>query len=149
MTAATAAAGRGTSDLRLYTIAQAASTFGSVLTSTAVAVAAVVVLHAGAHEVSLIVAGGMVPPLVLGLVAGVLLDRVTRPRRMLITADLLAALAVAACAAAASADALTVAWLAALSCVLGVVRVVVEGLYFAHLHTMGITDLRSARGTVS
>ena len=129
-------------------MAQVASTFGSVLTSTAVAVAAVVVLHAGAHEVSLIVASGMVPPLVLGPVAGVLLDRVTRPRRMLIRADLVAAVAVAACAVAAWADALTVASLAALSCTLGVVRIVVEGLYFPHLRTMQIADLGRARGTL-
>jgi MFS family permease len=148
VTAATAEAGPGASDLRLYTVAQVASTFGSVLTSTAVAVAAVVVLHAGAHEVSLIVAGGMVPPLVLGPVAGVLRDRATRPRRMLIRADLVAAVAVAACAVAAWADALTVASLAALSCTLGVVRIVVEGLYFSHLRTMQIADLGRARGTL-
>ena len=146
MTAPTAGPASAAPDLRLYMIAQSASTFGSVLTSTAVA--AVVVLHAGAHEVSLIVASGMLPPLLLGPVAGVLLDRVTRPRRMLIRADLLAALAVAACAVAAYADALTVAWLAGLSCTLGVVRIVVEGLYFSHLRTLQIADLGRARATL-
>ena len=88
----------------------------------------------------------MVPPLVLGPIAGVLLDRVTRPRRMLILADLSAAAAVAACAVAAYGDVLSVAWLAGLSCALGLVRLVVEGLYFPHLNTMEVADLRQARG---
>ncbi|MDO3648586.1 MFS transporter [Nocardia mangyaensis] len=132
-------------DLRRYRVAQAASTFGSTLTGTAVSVVAVVGLGAGPREVSIVVACGMIPPLVLGPAASVLLDRVRRPRRLLLAADFLAAVAVSCCAAAMFAGVLTVAGLAALSIVLGVVRVVIEGLYFGHLSTLGITDLGRAR----
>ncbi|WP_433576170.1 MFS transporter [Nocardia brasiliensis] len=132
-------------DLRRYRVAQAASTFGSTLTGTAVSVVAVVGLGAGPHAVSLIVTSAMIPPLVLGPAAGVLLDRVRRPRRLLIAADLVAAAAVLCCAATMGAGVLTVTGLAALSFVLGLARVVIEGLYFAHLATLGITDLGRAR----
>ncbi|NNH69089.1 MFS transporter [Nocardia uniformis] len=132
-------------DLRRYRIAQAASTFGSALTGTAVSVVAVVGLGAGPHEVSLIVTSAMIPPLLLGPAAGVLLDRVRRPRRLLLAADLVAAAAVACCAAAMSAGVLTVAGLAALTFVLGLARVVIEGLHFGHLITLGVTDLGRAR----
>ncbi|MFB8275350.1 MFS transporter [Nocardia colli] len=142
-TAATAASPGA--DLRTYRIAQAASTFGSTLTGTAVSVVAVVGLGAGPHEVSLIVTSAMIPPLVLGPAAGVLLDRVRKPRRLLLAADLVAAAAVLGCAAGTSAGVLTIAGLAALSFVLGVARVVIEGLYFGHLTTLGVTDLGRAR----
>lgn len=132
-------------DLRRYRVAQAASTFGSTLTGTAASVVAVLGLGAGPQAVSLIVTSAMIPPLVLGPAAGVLLDRVRRPRRLLIAADLVAAAAVLCCAATMGAGVLTVAGLAALSFVLGLARVVLEGLYFAHLGTLGVTDLGRAR----
>ncbi|MFG1793304.1 MFS transporter [Nocardia sp. NPDC049149] len=132
-------------DLRTYRVAQAASTFGSTLTGTAVSVVAVVGLGAGPHEVSLIVTSAMIPPLLLGPAAGVLLDRVSRPRRVLRAADMIAAAAVLCCAAAMFTGMLTVAGLAALSFVLGLARVAIEGLYFSHLMTLGVTDLGRAR----
>ena len=132
-------------DLRLYRVAQAASTFGSTLTGTAAAVVAVVGLGAGPHAVSLIVVSGMIPPLVFGPAAGVFLDRVSRPRRLLLVADFVAAGAVAVAAVSMSAGVLSVAGLAMLSFLLGAARVVVEGIYFAHLTTLGVTDLPTAR----
>ncbi|MCM6776768.1 MFS transporter [Nocardia sp. CDC159] len=144
MTASAIAASPG-ADLRTYRVAQAASTLGSTLTATAVSVVAVVGLEAGPHEVSLIVAAGTIPPLVLGPVAGVLLDRVSRPRRLMLGADLVAATAVLCCAAAMTAGVLTVAGLAAQSFVLGLARVVIEGLYFGHLRTLGVADIGRAR----
>ncbi|RDI68009.1 MFS transporter [Nocardia pseudobrasiliensis] len=144
MTASTIAASPG-ADLRTYRVAQAASTFGSTLTATAVSVVAVVGLGAGPREVSLIVATATIPPLVLGPAAGVLLDRVRRPRRLMLGADLVAAAAVLYCAAAMATGLLTVAGLAALSFVLGLTRVVIEGLYFGHLTTLGVTDIGRAR----
>ncbi|WP_378730273.1 MFS transporter [Nocardia brasiliensis] len=142
---ASATAAAPAADLRTYRVAQAASTFGSTLTGTAVSVVAVVGLAAGPRAVSLIVAAAMIPSLVFGPAAGVLLDRVNRPRRLLLAADLVAAAAVLCCAAAMAAGVLTVAGLAALSVVLGVTRVVIEGLYFVHLSTLGVTDLARAR----
>ncbi|MEV0247305.1 MFS transporter [Nocardia sp. NPDC050712] len=133
------------SDLRRYTIAQVASTFGSTMTSTTVAVTAVTVLAAGPHEVSLVVAASGIPPLVLGPFAGVLLDRVRRPRRLLIGADLLAAMAITVCAVAALTHLLTVATLIGLSLTLGVTGVARAGLYFSHLSTLGVRDLSTTR----
>ncbi|WP_019927452.1 MFS transporter [Nocardia sp. BMG111209] len=132
-------------DLRRYRVAQTASTFGSTLTATAVSVVAVVGLGAGPRGTACVVAGAMIPSLVLGPAAGVLLDRVRRPRRLLLTADLVAAAAVLTCAVATTAGALTLAGLIALSVVLGTARVVIEGVYFAHLTTLGVTDLGRAR----
>ncbi|MFB8007027.1 MFS transporter [Nocardia sp. NPDC056000] len=132
-------------DLRRYRIAQAASTFGSTLTGTAASVVAVVGLGAGPHAVSLIVLSAMLPTLVFGPFAGVFLDRVSRPRRMLLATDLVAATAVLAVAAAMFAGALTVAGLATLSLILGMTRVVFEGVYFAHLNTLMVADLGRAR----
>jgi predicted MFS family arabinose efflux permease len=136
---------RQVSDLRRYTVAQVASTFGSVLTSTTVSVTAVAVLGAGPREVSLVVAASAVPPLVLGPFAGVLLDRVSRPRRLLIVADLIAASAIAVCAVAAFARVLTVTTLIGLSLILGVTGVARAGLYFSHLSTLGVRDLSTTR----
>ncbi|MFC9876143.1 MFS transporter [Nocardia salmonicida] len=136
---------RQISDLRRYTVAQVASTFGSVLTSTTVSVTAVAVLGAGPREVSLVVAASAVPPLVLGPFAGVLLDRVSRPRRLLIVADLIAASAIAVCAVAAFARVLTVTTLIGLSLTLGVTGVARAGLYFSHLSTLGVRDLSTTR----
>ncbi|TCJ95661.1 MFS transporter [Nocardia alba] len=136
---------RQLSDLRRYTVAQVASTFGSALTSTTVSVTAVAVLGAGPREVSLMVAASAVPPLVLGPFAGVLLDRVSRPRRVLIVADLIAACAIAVCAVAAFARVLTVTTLIGLSLTLGVTGVARAGLYFSHLSTLGVRDVSTTR----
>ncbi|PKV81887.1 MFS transporter [Nocardia fluminea] len=136
---------RQISDLRRYTVAQVASTVGSALTSTTVSVTAVAVLGAGPREVSLVVAASAVPPLVLGPFAGVLLDRVSRPRRLLILADLIAASAIAVCAVAAFAGVLTVTTLIGLSLTLGATGVARAGLYFSHLSTLGVRDVSTTR----
>ncbi|MEV6223735.1 MFS transporter [Nocardia fluminea] len=133
------------SDLRRYTVAQVASTFGSALTSTTVSVTAVAVVGAGSREVSLVVAASAVPPLVLGPFAGVLLDRVSRPRHLLILADLIAASAIAVCAVSAFAGVLTVTTLIGLSLILGVTGVARAGLYFSHLSTLGVRDVSTTR----
>ncbi|MEU8898660.1 MFS transporter [Nocardia sp. NPDC048505] len=139
------AATRRHADLRRYLLAQATSSFGSTMTSTTVAVTAVAALAAGPREVSLLVAASAVPPLLLGPCAGVLLDRVRRPRRMLIGADLVAATAIAVCAVAALTGRLTVATLIGLSLTLGVTGIVRAGLYFSHLSTLGVRDLGATR----
>ncbi|MGA6164627.1 MFS transporter [Amycolatopsis magusensis] len=136
----------GRRDLRLFLVGQVASVFGTTLTSAAVSLIAVARLGAGAREMSLIVVAGTLPALLFGPLCGVLLDRVRRPRRALITADLVAAAAVAACGLAAAVDVLTVAWLAGLTVVLNSVGIVVESLYFSHLHALGVDDPRTARG---
>jgi MFS family permease len=59
---------------------------GSLVTGFALPLAAILVLHASAAQVALLTAAGVVPGLVLGLPAGVWVDRVRR-RPLLIAAD--------------------------------------------------------------
>src|SRR6266480_3686784 len=87
-------------DLRTYLAGQTASAFGSTLTATATSVVAVISFHAGPQMVSLIVTCATLPALMFGPICGVLADRVTRPRRMLLILDLVCGGAVFACAAA-------------------------------------------------
>jgi MFS family permease len=133
-------------DLRRFLIGQVASVFGSTMTTTAVSVIAVVGLDAGPAELTVVIGAGVLPALLLGPVLGVLLDRVRRPRRMLIAADLVAAGAVGATAVAGLSGALSIALLALLTLVLGATRIVMESLYFSHLNGLGVTDLGRARG---
>ncbi|MCP2331179.1 Na+/melibiose symporter [Actinoalloteichus cyanogriseus DSM 43889] len=133
-------------DFRLFLVGQLASVFGGTLTTTAISVIAVTGLGAGPRDVSLVVAAGMLPALLFGPVCGVLLDRVRRPRRALIVADLGAAAMVGACAVAGLTGTLNLGWLVALNVVLGVVHLTVNGLYFSHLHSLGVSDVGRARG---
>lgn len=136
----------GGRDLRLYLAGQATSVFGSTLTTTATAVVAVSVLHAGPRQISLVVISGTVPMLMLGPWAGVLADRVTRPRRALLATDAVAGLAVLGCGVAGLARILALAWLCGLTFTLSLCAIFVEALYFAHLRGLGVADLGRARG---
>lgn len=74
-------------DFRLLWIGQAISEMGSVVTRTALPIAAILVLDAGALEVGLLVAASSLGVLVVGLAAGAWVDRLPR-RPVLIWADL-------------------------------------------------------------
>ncbi|HEY8655892.1 MAG TPA: MFS transporter [Candidatus Limnocylindria bacterium] len=71
--------------LRLWT-GQTISEMGSVITRTALPILAVLTLHAGALELGALVASASVAVLVVGLFAGVLVDRAPR-RPLMIGAD--------------------------------------------------------------
>lgn len=71
--------------LRLWT-GQTVSEMGSVVTRTALPILAVLVLHAGALELGVLVASASVAVLLVGLFAGVLVDRAPR-RPLMIGAD--------------------------------------------------------------
>lgn len=137
---------RPQTDFRLFLVGQSASMFGSTMTSAALAIVAVAHLHADADEVSLILSAGLLPGLLVGPLAGTLLDRVTRPRAVLIATDLVAAGATAACFVTAVTGHLGPLGLAGLGVALGCAQVVVHSLYFSHLRTLGLTDLAAARG---
>lgn len=62
------------------------STFGSHISGTAIPLAALLVLHASAAQMGLLTALGAAPVLVIGLLAGVWVDRLPR-RPLLIVAD--------------------------------------------------------------
>lgn len=72
--------------LRLWS-AQAVSELGSQVTLLALPLTAILVLHARAFEVALLATAGTVPYLVLGIPAGVWVDRVRR-RPVMIVADI-------------------------------------------------------------
>ncbi|MGW4378972.1 MFS transporter [Kitasatospora sp. NPDC004531] len=120
-------------DLTLYWWGQTASTVGSLFTAVALPVVAVVHLDASPGQVSLIGAAGTLPALLFGLPAGVLADRIARPRRALMLLDAVSALAIAAVAAAVAGDVVSIPWLVALALVSGAVSVVTEVVYFLHL----------------
>ena len=85
--------------LRLWT-GQTISEMGSVVTRTALPILAVLILHAGALELGVLVASASVAVLLVGLFAGVVVDRAPR-RPLMIGADVGRALLLASIPAAA------------------------------------------------
>ena len=120
-------------DLRKYWAGQTLSTFGSVFTAVALPIVAVEHLNAGPAEISLISAAAFVPTVLLGLPAGLLADRIRRPRRALLLLDTFSAIAVAVVALGVATDTATVAWFAVLAAVQGAAGILLEVLYFIHL----------------
>ncbi|GGQ88058.1 MFS transporter [Kitasatospora griseola] len=134
-------------DLTLYWWGQTASTVGSLFTAVALPVVAVVHLDASPGQISLIGAAATLPALLFGLPAGVLADRIARPRRALILLDTISALAIAVVAAGLAGDVVSIPWLIALALVSGSVSVVTEVVYFLHLNQVveagGLTKARA------
>jgi MFS family permease len=123
-------------DLTFYWWGQTTSAFGSMFTSIAIPIVAVVHLGASPGMVGLLSAASVLPVLLLGLPAGALADRITRPRRALTLLDVASALAAAAVAVGLARDVVTVGWLIALSAVQGVVSILAGSLYFTHLSVL-------------
>ncbi len=97
-------------DFRLFWTAETVSGFGSYVTTLASQVLVVVTLHESAAGVGLVNAARFLPYLVLGLVVGVLVDRVRR-RPILVATDLGRGLLLVAIPLLAMADQLTLALL--------------------------------------
>jgi MFS family permease len=97
-------------DFRLFWTAETVSGFGSYVTTLAIQVLVVVTLHESAAGVGLVNAARFLPYLVLGLVVGVLVDRVRR-RPILVATDLGRGLLLVAIPLLAMADQLTLALL--------------------------------------
>jgi MFS family permease len=132
--AASGTATRG--DLTRYWWGQTTSAFGTVFTVIALPIVAVVHLGAAPGQVALISAAGTLPTLLFGLPVGALADRITRPRRTLMTLDLVSALAVAAVAAGLAGHVASIGWLVGLSFTGGCVSIFVEVVYFVHLRQL-------------
>ncbi|WP_066956647.1 MFS transporter [Streptomyces lushanensis] len=135
-----AEAGTRRRDLTLYWWGQTASAFGSVFTAIALPIVAVVHLGASAMEVGLLSAAATLPVLLLGLPAGALADRITRPRRALLALDCVSAVTVAAVALGLAHDIVTVVWLACLSAALGAISTLTTAVYFLHLKQLAGAD---------
>jgi MFS family permease len=133
-------------DFHHYLAAEVTSVFGSAFSATAIGLVAVTAFHASAAQIGIVEAAAIVPVFVFGPVAGVLGDRLRRPRRALIICDAIAGSAVLAVAAGLWARSATIWWFAALCAALGCVSLIVETVYFTHLGSLvPPTDLTNAR----
>jgi MFS family permease len=110
--------------------ASTASAFGSYVTLLAVQVLVVEVLAGDAADVGLVNAARWVPYLVLGLLAGVLVDRVRR-RPLLVVTDLLSAVTLAAIPVLAATGNLSVQRLVLVMAVLGLCTVLGDAAFQA------------------
>src|SRR5260370_26894058 len=114
---------------------QTVSKAGSVVTGSELPLAAIVLLHASAAQVALLSAAGIAPGLMLGLVAGVWVDRVRR-RRLLLAADVGRAVVVGSVPVAALLGRLHVEQLYAVALASSALSVVFEVAYPAYLASL-------------
>jgi MFS family permease len=121
---------------RLFLAGQATSAFGSVFTLMAVPVVAVRYLGASPAQIGVLAAAGTLPLVLFGLAIGAWADRLPRKRPYLVAGELVAAAAVGAVALGLATGRLSVWALAAVVFVLGLIAVVVETVYFAHLRSL-------------
>jgi predicted MFS family arabinose efflux permease len=120
-----AAAEHGSGVFWRYWSGSTVSRLGSAVTTVALPLTALTVVHASTFAVAVIAAAGQLPWLVLGLPAGVLVARLPL-RETQVAMDLIRGCAIASIPAVAWAGDLTVAQLAAVSAVVGVATVIFD-----------------------
>jgi MFS family permease len=120
---------------RRFWIGQSVSFLGSQVTALALPLTAVILLEAGPHEMGILTAAGFVPFLIVGLLAGVWVDRMRR-RTILVASDLVSAVAVAAIPVAAATGRLGMPLLYVVAFVLGFVAVISTVAYQAFMPTL-------------
>lgn len=125
-------------DFRFLFVGQGVSAVGTAVTYVALPLIAVADLDAGPFQVSLIAAAGYAAWLVIGLPAGVFVDRRSR-RPLLIFADLGRAVLLATVPAAALADVLTVSHLVVVALLTGALSVLFDVAYPAFIPVV-VTD---------
>ena len=76
-------------DFRRFFVGQSASLLGDQISTLAVPLTAVLVLHAGAGQLGLLTAAGLLPSLLFSLAAGAWIDRRGDRRRVMLAADFL------------------------------------------------------------
>jgi len=119
-------------DFLLLWAGQSISEFGSQVTVLALPLAAVLVLHASVFQVGLLTTAGYAAFLLVGLPAGVWVDRLRR-RSVMIAADVVRALALASVPLAYGLGVLTLAQLYAVAFVTGVMSVFFDVAYMSYL----------------
>lgn len=122
-------------DFRNLWLSTTVSNFGSHVTVLALPLVAILVLHAGPAEIGVLVAMETLPFLVLGLPAGVWVDRMRR-RPVLIAADLGRAVLLASITLAAVLHLLTLAQLYAVGFAVGILHVFFEVAYTSYLPSL-------------
>jgi MFS family permease len=119
-------------DFRLFWIGETTSRVGSSVTTLVVPLAAVTVLHSSAFMTSTLTAAAWLPWLVLGLVAGPVVDR-RRKRRLMIGCDVASALLFASVPAAGVLGVLSAGQLLVVAFGAGCVSVLFTTAYLAFL----------------
>jgi MFS family permease len=122
-------------DFRLLWIGESASSLGSSVTSVALPLAAVTMLDASPFAVSVLAAAAWLPWLLIGLPAGVWVDRLSR-RRVMLVADWASLAAFLSIPLAAVPGVLTVGQLIAVALVAGTAKVFFATAYRAYLPTL-------------
>ncbi|MFI9271509.1 MFS transporter [Kitasatospora sp. NPDC052896] len=130
------AAGRGglaaNRSFRLLWIGESAGKFGTAITGVALPLLATVTLHAGTFQLGLITAVQWVPWLLVGLPAGVWVDRYS-PRRLMICCNTASAAALLSIPLAAAAQLLTITQIMLVALVLGLANVFFSTAYLVYL----------------
>lgn len=114
---------------------QTVSLFGSLVSRFALPLTAILVLHAGAAQIALLTAAEVVPAIVLGLIAGVWVDRLRR-RPLMIAADLGRALALGSIPFAALIGRLGIGQLYAVALFTGILTTIFDIAYPSYLPTL-------------
>src|SRR6476469_3944445 len=120
-------------DFRRLWTGYSVSAVGSEVTVLAIPISAAVLLGASPLQMGMLTAAATLPHLVIGLLAGVWVDRLPRRRPLLVAADLLAATALLTIPLAWWLGVLTVPQLVAAELVVGSCRVVFRPAYQSHL----------------
>ncbi|GAA2992055.1 MFS transporter [Actinokineospora diospyrosa] len=115
-------------DFRNLWAAQSISVLGSQISLIAFPLIAISLLDASVSQVGVLAALERAPFLLFGLIAGVLIDR-WRPRRVLLIADWVRAVAIGLIPTAALLDVLSIEWLFAIGFVIGVCTVFFDIAY--------------------
>ncbi|WP_204988054.1 MFS transporter [Sporolactobacillus pectinivorans] len=108
---------------RRYWIGQTVSLFGDEITSLALPLTAVLILHASAGVMGILTAAGWLPFLLLGIHAGAWVDRLGRRRQIMIIADSLRALLLIAIPISYLIGSLTVTELLIIAFIIGILSV--------------------------
>jgi MFS family permease len=122
----------GQSGFRRLWFGQSISEFGSQITVLALPLAAVLVLHASTFQVGLLTTAGMAAFLLIGLPAGVWVDRMRR-RRVMVTADVVRALTLASVPIAYGLGVLTLWQLYGVAFITGIATVFFDVAYMSYV----------------
>ncbi|HSB90595.1 MAG TPA: MFS transporter [Anaerolineales bacterium] len=124
--------------LRLWA-GQTVSSVGSVVTRTALPLTAVLVLQSQPAELGLLAAAGALPALLVGLAAGVWVDRVRR-RPLMMAADLGRSILLLTIPLAAVAGVLRIGWLFVVAFLAGGLTVIFDVAYQAYVPSLVRSD---------
>jgi MFS family permease len=122
-------------DFRRFWVGQTISVFGDQISYVAIPLTAVITLDATASEMGILTFAGRLPWLVIGLFAGLWVDRLRR-RPILMTADLVRSLLLLAIPLLAIANLLRIEVLYVIAVLAGILGVFFDVAWFAYLPTL-------------